>query len=115
MKFAGKIGFWIDDVETAPSVYEPKIVERPYVGDVTRNYRRNQQESGKQNKNLVLNNQIDILADTYLQQNYSTVRYIVWNGATWEVTSVEVNYPKIRLEIGGAYDGITAESADGEI
>ena len=115
MKFAGKIGFWFDDVETVPSVYEPKIIEKPYVGDVTRNYRRNQQESGKTNKNLSLNNQIDILADTYLQQNYHTVRYVLWNGVRWEVTAVEVDYPKIKLEIGGVYDGITTESGNSEI
>lgn len=112
MKFVGKIGFWIDDVETAPSVYEPKIIEKPYVGDVTRNYRRNQYESGKQNKNLSLNNQIDILADTYLQQNYHTARYVLWNNVRWEVTAVEVDYPKIKLEIGGVYDGIEARQDD---
>lgn len=109
MKFAGKVGFWIDDAENAPSVYEPKIVEKPYVGNVTRNYRRNQQDGGQQNKNLTLNNQIDILADTYLNQNYQTVRYIVWNGVKWEVTSVEVDYPRIKMEIGGVYSGITAD------
>lgn len=113
MKFHGTIGFWIDDEEIQPGVYAPHIVERPgYHGDVLRNMRRAQPVSDQQNDDLVVNNQLSILSDLYLQQHWSSVRYVVWNGAMLRVTNVDVGYPRITLEIGGAYHGPTVERSD---
>lgn len=32
MKFSGKIGFWIEDVEIKPGVFKPQIIEKDYTG-----------------------------------------------------------------------------------
>lgn len=103
MKFCGKVGFWLGDKEVKPGVYKPDILERPYVGDVLRLSRRFQ-SADKQNDDLVPNNQISILSDIYMQQNWSSIKYVVWNNAKLKVTSVDINYPRITLEIGGLYN-----------
>lgn len=104
MKFAGKIGFWIKDVEVKPSVYRPAIIERPYTGDVLRNNRRFK-ETDQQNDDLVINNQISILADLYAYENWMSIKYVLWNGVKLKVKSVEVSYPRLTLEVGGVYNG----------
>lgn len=110
MKFAGEIGFWVDDVETSPGVCQPSIEERHYTGNVTRHYRK-WNNSEYQNDNFSLNNQIEIVADLYMQQNWSSIKYVVWNGVKWKVTTVEVNYPRLVLEIGGVYNGENASGS----
>ena len=69
MKFSGKIGFWIKDVEIKPGVFKPQIIEKNYTGDVLRNIRRFQSVENQQNENLAVNNKLSIVSDLYLQQN----------------------------------------------
>lgn len=104
MKFSGKVGFWEDDVEVSPGVWKPKCVEKPYTGDVYRDSRRIQQ-SDSQNDKFTINNQISILGDLYAHENWPSIRYVIWKGIKWEVNSVDVNYPRLTLEIGGVYNG----------
>lgn len=111
MKFHGTIGFWIEDEEVKPGVYAPHIVERTgYHGDVLRNSRRAQPVSDQQNDDLTVSNQLSILSDLYLQQHWSSVRYVIWNGAMLKVTNVDVGYPRITLDIGGVYNGARPDS-----
>lgn len=103
MKFSGKIGFLVNEKEVSPGVWKPIIIERPYLGDVLRN-RRSYQLTDKQNVDLEPSNQISILSDLYAQQNWNSIRYLIWNGVKWQVTSVEVSYPRLTLELGGVYN-----------
>lgn len=103
MKFVGQIGFWVDDVEVRPGVFRSQIEERKYYGDVLKNYRRFS-TSDKQNDDLSINNQISILSDLYSRQNWQSIKYVIWNDAKWKVTSVELEYPRIILDIGGLYN-----------
>lgn len=105
MKYAGNIGFWQSDTETSPGVYGPSIVEKKYTGDVLKNSRRFKDRDGFQNGELFFTNRISVLSDLYLQNNISTIKYIEWKGSKWNVTSVEINYPRVVLEIGGPYNG----------
>lgn len=113
MKFYGKVGFWIGSQEVKPDVFKSKIVERLYSGNVNWN-NRHFQPSDTQNGDIRLNNQISILSDLYSQENFSSIRYIIWNGIKWSVTNVEVNYPRIILTIGGVYNGTGAEEITSE-
>lgn len=110
MKFAGKIGFWLNDVEVSPGVFENKIVEKTYFGDVERN-NRVWQQANQQNDQLKINNSISILSDLFAQKNLASIRYVIWNGVKLKVSSVSLDYPRIKLEIGGMYDGKNAPDA----
>ena len=108
MKFFGNVGFFTNSEEVKPGVFKPVIVERPYAGDVNWN-NRHFQTSEYQNDDIRLNNQISILSDLYSQQNFASIRYVIWNGVKWRVTNVEVAYPRLTLTIGGVYNGTGAE------
>lgn len=105
MKFVGRVGFFVGEEETTPGIIRPVIEERHYVGEVIRNNRRFQSVSDSQNDNLTINNQISILSDLYVQTNWNSIRYIVWNNERWKVNQVELAYPRIILEIGGVFNG----------
>lgn len=101
-KFYGAIGY-LESSETSPGVWTNKIVRRNYYGDVIRNTRKWENASGL-NDNIVINNQISVIGDCYAYQNISAIRCIDWMGATWKVTNVEIQSPRLVLTIGGVYN-----------
>lgn len=106
MKFSGKIGFWFGDEETTPGNYKPRIVEKSYTGDILRNSRRFQSVENQQNDNLTLNNRISIISDLYIQRNWNSIKYVLWNGVKWKVTVIDIgSFPRVILELGGIYNG----------
>lgn len=105
MKFYGEIGFWCKDVETSPGIYNEAIIEKSYVGDILKNNRR-WQNSGNQNDSLTTNNRISIISDLYLRQNWSSIKYVIWNGVKLKVSNVDLEgYPRVILDLGGEYYG----------
>lgn len=102
-KYFGKIGY-AEQVETAPGVWEEQITERQYYGDVVRNIRK-LESSGDINDNINVSMEISIVADPYAIQNFHAMRYVEFMSSLWKITSVEVNYPRLILSIGGVYNG----------
>lgn len=115
MKFSGLVGFWEDEVEVDTDIWRPQIVERPYFGDVLKNSRSFQAVSNQQNDDFKVNNRISILADLYFRNNWTSVRYVVWNGVKWKVNNVDVDYPRIILEIGGVWNGEATKKPEQDI
>lgn len=101
-KFFGAIGY-AETKETTPGVWEEQITERTYYGDLTRNTRR-LQTSDKLNDDINVTNEISIVADPFAYQNFHSMKYIVFMGAKWKIESVEVQYPRLILTIGGVYN-----------
>ena len=110
MKFYGKVGFWIEDVETKPGCFSPRIVEKEYLGDVSKNERR-WQSADQTNDLLKINNTISILSDLFARQNLASIKYVIWNDTKLKVTSVTLDYPRLKLEIGGMYNGENAPNS----
>lgn len=102
-KFYGAIGF-AEMIETSPGVWSEDITERNYYGDLLRNTRR-LQSGDRVNDNLNIANEISILSDPYVCQNFHKIRYVVFMGTKWKVSNVEVLYPRLILELGGIYNG----------
>ena len=90
--------------ETAPGVWEPSIIERPYYGDLIKNTRR-LQSTDKVNDDINISNEVSIVADPYAMTNFHTMRYVQFMGAKWKITNVEVQYPRLILSLGGLYNG----------
>jgi hypothetical protein len=105
-KFHGKIGY-AEATETAPGVYTNAISEREYFGDVLRES-RNWEKSTQVNENLTVSNRISITADDFANANFSAMRYVIWDGVYWRVSSIEVQRPRLILSLGGIYNGIKA-------
>ena len=109
--FYGPIGF----VETVENPVDSGIwvevpVERNYRGNIQRNTK--QWDSAQQlNPNLKINNTISIVADPYFNNHLNAIRYIKWMGCYWEISSVDVEFPRLVLSIGGVYNGPTVETS----
>lgn len=110
MKFAGKIGFWMKNVEMKPGIFGDKMLERSYTGDISRNYQKWNTKESSTVDDLRLNNQISILSDLYAIQNWQSIKYVLWNGVRWKVNTIEISYPRLVLEIGGVWNGSTDET-----
>lgn len=101
-KFFGKIGY-AETQQTSPGVWEEEITEREYFGDITRNTRR-LQTSGNINDNIVVTNEISIVADPFANQNFHAMRYVEFMGTKWKISNVEVQYPRLILTLGDQYN-----------
>ena len=104
-KYHGEITYaWTEEDAENPGNWVERVVVKPYDGDVIREKRVNQ-SGDKVNDDLTLSNRISILANPYACQNFHRIRCVSWMGAKWKVTSAEVLYPRLILEIGGVYNG----------
>ena len=102
-KYFGKIGF-AETVQTRPGIWQEQITEREYYGDVNRNSRR-LQSTDQVNDNLNVSNEISIIADPYINENFHAIRYVEFMGAKWKASNVEVRFPRLVLTLGGLYNG----------
>ena len=104
-RFYGEIGFLRTvekDPVNRPGIYVEVLTKRKYSGDVFSNNRRWDQ-SGYLNDNLVINNRISIVADSFAKKNIGAMKYVRWQGIDWKITNAELQYPRIILTIGGEY------------
>lgn len=101
-KYYGAIGY-VAEVETVPGVWETQVTEQMYYGEIIRNTRR-LQSSDKLNDDITVSNEISIIGDPYAYQNFHNMKYVEFMGAKWKVASVEVQYPRLILTIGGLYN-----------
>ena len=101
-KWYDVIGY-AETVETAPGVWEERITERSYYGEVIRNTRR-LQSTEHLNDDINVSNEISIIADPYAINNFHSMRYVGFMGAKWKVSNVDVQYPRLKLTIGGLYN-----------
>lgn len=106
-KWSGKIGF-VTTAETpsGSGIWKEVVVVKNAKGDVKRSIKKWQVED-KVNDNITLNNEISIVGNPYIMQNYYAIRFISFMGAWWSVNTVTLDYPRLTLEIGGLYNGDT--------
>lgn len=103
-KFYGVIGY-AETAETKPGVWTEQIVERKYAGDLRRNTRR-LQTTDQVNDDVVISNEISIVADPYAYQNFHSMRYAKFMGTAWKITNVDASQrPRLTLTLGGVYNG----------
>jgi hypothetical protein len=100
-KFYGKIGF-ASYGETSPGIWEERIEERPYRGDVVKSIRR-WDKSENIHSDFALNNNFSIVSDAFLYSHLPAIRYVEYLGTKFEVTSAELERPRILLTVGGVY------------
>ena len=103
-RFSGNVGY-VENVKTGPGKWVPKTTVRHYFGDVTRAVRR--LENGQDiNDNVVVNNEISVIADPYARAHFFAIRYVEWQGVKWKVSNVELvpGNPRMNLTLGGIYN-----------
>lgn len=102
-RFHGSLGFAKTE-ETAPGVWSEVVTEHAYQGDILRNYQR-WQSSENLNENITISNRISLIADAFAYDNLEYIRYILWEGTKWKVKAIEIQRPRLILDVGGVYNG----------
>lgn len=111
-RYFGKVGF-VRTVEVEPGVWEPEDTVREYFGDVISNARRWSAKSNSTNDDLAMNNQISIIADSFILDNSGAIKWAEYCGARWKVTNVNIAAPRIELTLGSVYsDSLEADGDD---
>lgn len=105
MRFYGIIGYGIPS-EDDYGVVTNRIIERMHMGDIIKVVTRNE-PAQQVNNNIRLNNSFSIVKDAFITENFQYIKYIVFNGARWEVSSatVDPDRPRINIEAGQVYNG----------
>lgn len=109
-KWFGKIGYAIQK-ETEPGIWEDKIIERDYYGDLLTDNRKRQTNNNVLDE-ITLSNMVSIIADPFAYNNCSCMAYAEIMGARWKISEVEVKPPRLNLTIGGVYNGNTPRTSD---
>jgi hypothetical protein len=105
-KFAGLVGF-VSQEETARSVWSQVETQRMMKGDVIRQS-LNHQNDDKVNSDITLGHRVSLLGDAYATENYYKLKWLQYKGIKWEVTSVEMQRPRIIVSLGGVWNGYQA-------
>lgn len=103
MKFYGNIGFAVT-VDDGDGVWKETITDKKYTGDVMR-LSRNRESGEHINDGLRINTQISLLLDPWFQEHLSQIRYVEYMNTKWIAESVEVQYPRVNITLGGIYHG----------
>ena len=103
-KWHGVIGFGVEE-KIRPGVVKETIKERSYYGDVIKLSRRLQIGQDSTNPDISVSNELSVLADPFVNENFQSIRYVTFMGTKWTVSSVEVQYPRLLLTLGGVYNG----------
>lgn len=109
-KWFGKIGYAIQK-ETEPGIWEDKIVERDYYGDLLTDNRKRQSNNNVLDE-ITLSNMVSIIADPFAYNNCSCMAYAEIMGARWKISEVEVKPPRLNLTIGGVYNANTPRTSE---
>ena len=102
-KWFGKVGYAVTE-ETEPGLWESIVTEREYYGDVfDEHFKR--QNSSNINDDITISKIISIIADPFAYQNCSNITYVEYMGVKWKVSDVNPAHPRLKLTIGGVYNG----------
>lgn len=104
MRYSGMIGFAPTKNKGDDDIWSEKIEEHPYKGDIVR-HSYNAQNVEKLTDDVQVNMQISIVANEFAYNFMHLIRYATWRGVKWRVTSVEPQYPRLLLSLGGVYNG----------
>lgn len=102
-KFSGLVGY-VTQEEKVPGVWVPVENPRKMKGDVIRQS-ASSQNGNKVNSDISLNHRVSLIGDAYAFGNYYNIKWIELHGRKWEVSSVEIERPRIIVNLGGLWNG----------
>lgn len=102
-KYSGFIGYAVSSFDGVDK-YINECVEKKVRGDFLKNTSK-WDSADKVNDDINISNRISIVADPYAMQNFHSMKYATYMGTKWKITSVEVAYPRLVLNLGGVWNG----------
>jgi len=109
MKYYGNVGFTIEveqytDDGRPTGNFLPEKHVYPYSGDVI-NLSSNRVPGDGANSDIKLSKRISIVGDPFAYQHFMNITYVEWMGVRYQVPSVDVQFPRLIMEVGGVYNG----------
>ena len=101
-KYYGHVGYGVN-VLIRPGVYSTDPTEREVFGDIFKDTSLNKKGEGL-NDDISLSMKISFIADPFATNNYSQIKYATHMGAKWKVNSIDVQFPRLVLTLGGVYN-----------
>lgn len=102
-KFAGLVTY-VSQVETRPGIWTEESISRLMRGDMLR-ASSSSQNGDKVHSDITLNHRVSLVADDYALNEFHNIKHITIGNREWEVTSVEVQHPRLILSVGGLWNG----------
>lgn len=102
-KFTGLVGY-VTQEEKVPGVWSPVSNPKTMKGDIIRQSSNNQ-NGDKVNDDITLGHRVSLIGDAYAFNNYFSLKWIELNGHKWEITSVELQRPRLIVTVGGLWNG----------
>ena len=100
-KYYGRVGY--SETVEQDRIWQEELTWRYYYGDVIRNSKR-WDTADKVNDDISVNNSISIVADAYAFDHFFAIRCVEWQGHKWKVASIDVEHPRLILNLGGLYE-----------
>lgn len=102
-KFSGLVGY-VTQSETSPGVWSEVENAVMMKGDVLRQS-SNSQNDDKVNSDISLSHRVSLIGDAYSFGNYYNIKWIEIDALKWEITSIEIQRPRIIVSLGGVWNG----------
>jgi hypothetical protein len=107
MKFYGNVTFVIQQEDPeAPGDWKEYTIVKPYKGEWKR-FISKWTPGSKVNDDKRVNNELEIIADSFSIANFTQIRCVEWMGHQWSVPTVTLRLPRLVLEVGDIYNAGT--------
>lgn len=101
-RWYGKVGY-VETSEVRPGVWTEQETVREYYGDWNKKSSRFV-VSGDVNDDRDVSAELSIMADSYADLHFHSIRYVEFGGVKWKVNSVSPGRPRLTLSLGGIYN-----------
>lgn len=102
-RFRGYIGLNRGPEETDPGIFVPVIQEIEVTGEIR--YSGPRWTGQAMRDSLSAQHILSIVTPEDKVVEFTEVVYIWWQGRQWSVVSIEYERPRVKLTIGGLYNG----------
>lgn len=102
-RFAGLVGY-VTQEETSPGIWSSVEKSVMMKGELIRQSSNNR-DAGKVNSDITLNHRVSLMGDSYSFDNYYNIKWVMVDKVKWEVSSIEIQRPRLILAIGGLWNG----------
>lgn len=102
-RFTGLVGY-VTQEQSVPGVWSPVENSKMMKGDIIRQS-SSSQNGDKVNSDITLSHRVSLLGDAYAFGNYYTIKWVQLDGRKWQVSSVELQRPRIIVTLGGLWNG----------
>lgn len=102
-KWYGKVGY-VETIEVEPGIWDEQETIREYYGELVKKSSKFR-VSGDVNDDRDIAVELSIVADSYADLHFTSIRYVEFGGVKWKVNAVEPRRPRLILSLGGVYNG----------